>query len=116
VTRGRCYYHNFLRFSTIFCNFRWKNRRFSQKTMLWWKFWIIWHCFVSKTPKNHNIGPRWVCKLVSSMYVKTYVMAWLDMIWLWLGQFQWETATSICLYVCICFWSLSTEMQSGVRC
>jgi hypothetical protein len=34
----RCYDHNFLRFSTIFCK---KNWRFSQKPMLWSKFCII---------------------------------------------------------------------------
>jgi hypothetical protein len=45
VTWGRCYEHNFLRFSTIFC----KNWRFSQKPMLWSKFCIIYHCFESKT-------------------------------------------------------------------
>jgi hypothetical protein len=36
--RGRCYDHNFLRFWAIFCE---KNWSFSQKPMLWSKFWII---------------------------------------------------------------------------
>jgi hypothetical protein len=44
-------------FSAIFDNFRRKNWRFSLKPMLWSKFCIIYLCFVSKMPKNHNIGP-----------------------------------------------------------
>jgi hypothetical protein len=65
TTMGRCYDRDFLRF---FDNFLRQNWRFSQKSMLWSKFCIIWLCFESKTPifsqtflrkyfKNHNIGP-----------------------------------------------------------
>jgi hypothetical protein len=70
---GRCYNHNFRRFSTIFDNFRRKKLAFFSKTnvmikilhnlaLLWVKTPIFCWIFRWKYLNNHNIGPRlsWV--------------------------------------------------------